>query len=82
MDTRITLNLDESFLQMLESCFHQKEKVHLLLDEKGMVRAEGFITAIDKTSTVIIIELEEEKKIELKTIIAVNGVFHPEYGGC
>lgn len=82
MDTRITLNLDESFLQMLESCFHQKQKVHLLLDENGMVRAEGFVTAIDKTSPAIFIELEGKKKIELKAIIAVNGVFRPEYGEC
>jgi hypothetical protein len=82
MDTRITLSVDENFLQMLEASFHQKEKVYMLLDENGITRAEGFVTAIDKTSPAISIELEGQKKIELKTIIAVNGVFRPEYGEC
>ena len=82
MDSRVTLNVDENFLQMLESSFKQNEKVHLLLDENGMARTEGFITAIDKNSTAASIELDSQKKIELKTIVAVNGVFRPEYGEC
>jgi predicted metalloprotease len=82
MDSRLTLNVDENFLQMLESSFRQKEKIYLLLDENGIVRAEGLITAIDKNSSAASIELEGKKKIEVKTIVAVNGVFRPEYGEC
>ena len=82
MDNRTTLNVDESFLQMLESSFMQKEKVYLLLDEEGIVRTEGFITAIHKDSFDASIELEGNKKIEVKTIVAVNGVFRTEYGEC
>ena len=82
MDSRITLSVDENFLQMLESSFRLKEEVHLLLDENGMARAEGFITAMDKNSPTASIELDGQKKIELKTIVAVNGVFRPEYGEC
>ena len=82
MDSRATLNVDENFLEILETSFQKSEKVHLLLDENGMARAEGFISAIDKNSTAASIELDSQKKIELKTIVAVNGVFRPEYGEC
>ena len=82
MDSPATLNVDENFLEILETSFQKNEKVHLLLDENGMARTEGFITAIDKNSTTASIELDGKMKIELKTIVAVNGVFRPEYGEC
>jgi len=82
MDSRITLNVNETFLEILESSFQQKEKVYLLLDENGIVRTEGFINAIQKDSPDTSIALESGKKIDLKTIVAVNGIFRPEYGEC
>ena len=82
MDSRLTLNVDESFLNILESSFQQKTKVHLLLDEEGMIRMEGFINNIHKNPSGIMIELDNSKNIDLKTIIAVNGIFRPEYGEC
>jgi len=82
MDSRVTLNLDESFLEILETSFTKGEKVYLLLDENGLVRAEGFVTAIHKNPVTTSIELEGKKRIDLKTIVAVNGIFKPEYGGC
>lgn len=82
MDTRVTLNVNEAFLEILESCFQKKEKLHLIIDENGMVRTEGFISAINKNSSGAFIELKDGRKIDLKTIVAVNGIFRPEYGEC
>ena len=82
MDHRITLNVDENFLKMLESSFARNEKVRLLLDENGIERTEGFITAVDKNSSTVSVELDGNRKIGVKTIVAVNGVFRPEYGEC
>lgn len=82
MDSRITLNVDETFLEIVESSFKQKGKVYLLLDEKGIVRSEGFILSIHKCPSGISIELEDGKKINLKDIVALNGIFRSEYGEC
>ena len=82
MDSRVTLNLDETFLQILESCFKQNEKVFLLLDEDGIARTEGSILAIHKVTEKISIELDNGRKIYLSNIVAVNGIFRPEYGEC
>jgi hypothetical protein len=82
MDSRLTLNIDETFLKILESSFEQKEKVNLLLDEGGITRAEGFILSIHKEPSRMSIELDGERTIDLKTIVAVNGIFRPEYGEC
>jgi hypothetical protein len=82
MDSRITLNVDESFLEILEFSFKQREKVYLLVDENGLERTEGFIQALHKNSLDISIELEGGRKIDLKSIVAVNGIFRPEYGAC
>lgn len=82
MDSRITLNTGESFSEILESCFRQKEKVHLLLDEEGLVCMEGIITAINRDPAAELIELDGKKKIALRSIVAVNGMFRPEYGEC
>lgn len=82
MDSRITLNVNETFLETLETSFQQKEKVRLLIDNNGMTRTEGFINAIHKNASGISIEMDNGSRIDLKTIIAVNGIFRPEYGEC
>lgn len=82
MDNRITLNVDETFLEILESSFKQKEKIYLLLDEKGIARAEGFILSIHKHPSGISIEMDDGRKINLKDIVAINGIFRSEYGEC
>jgi hypothetical protein len=82
MDSRLTLNVNETFLQIVESSFKKGEKVHLLLDENGIERAEGLIHAVHKDVSGISIELNDGKKIDLKNIVAINGVFRPEYGEC
>jgi hypothetical protein len=54
----------------------------LLIDENGLVRTEGLIDHIRKEPSGIFIELKEGRRIDIGTIVAVNGIFRPEYGEC
>jgi hypothetical protein len=82
MDWRLTLKKNESFLEILYNSFSSGGKVNLLLDEGGISRAEGFIKSIHTDVPDPYIEFENEARINLKTIIAVNGIFLPEYDEC
>ena len=81
MDCRLTLNKSDSFLKMLQNSYLSGEKVYLLFDENGMTRAEGRIKAIEN-DTILTIEMEDGLKIALRNIVAVNGIFLPDYGEC
>jgi short-subunit dehydrogenase involved in D-alanine esterification of teichoic acids len=82
MDCRVTLKKNESFLETLYNSLSSGSKVNLLFDDGGISRAEGFVKTIHTDIPDPYIELENEIKINLKTIIAVNGIFLPEYGEC
>ena len=82
MDTRDTLKKNEAFLQVLESAHKAGSKVNLLLDDSGISRAEGIIVNVITDTQVPFIELKSGLKIALKSIVAVNGVFLPEYSEC
>lgn len=81
MDTRDTLNTNESFLEVLKDAFHSRTKVSLLFDDNGMARKEGLIKAIS-TNPPASIELENGTRIEVKKIIAINGLFLSDYSEC
>jgi hypothetical protein len=82
MDCRITLTKNESFLTKLQDSYLSAKKVYLLFDQNGMTRAEGLIKAIFTDATGTTIEMEDGLKIALEKIIALNGIFLPEYGEC
>lgn len=82
MDCRITLNENETFLELLKTFYQSKQKVHLLVDEDGITREEGFIVNINDSVSPEQIEMDNGTKISLKKIIAINGVFLPEFGEC
>ena len=82
MDCRVTLRKNENFLETLYNSLSSGGKVNLLFDEGGISRAEGFIKSIHIDVPDPYIELVNEIKINLKTIIAVNGIFLQEYGEC
>jgi hypothetical protein len=83
MDCRVTLNQNETFLELLKAYFHSKEKVHLLVDNDGITREEGFIVNVnDSQVSSEHIEMDNGIEIPVKKIIAVNGVFLPEFGEC
>jgi hypothetical protein len=82
MDSRATLNNNDSFIAILFNCLEQKRKVAMLLDNNGLVRTEGFIKSITAEATQPYIEMESGLKIVVSTIAAVNGIFVASYRGC
>lgn len=79
MDCRDTLSVNETFVELLTRLWRSNEKVHLLVDDNGIGRREEGIKNIDMKSEVIQLN---DGMIELKKIVAVNGVFLPEFGEC
>jgi hypothetical protein len=67
---------------MLTSVYEKGNKLHLLLDENGLVHIEGFVQTISTDSSSNVLELQNGRKIDIKLIIAVNGIFLPEYIEC
>ncbi|MCH5718233.1 hypothetical protein [Niabella hibiscisoli] len=82
MDIRNTLAINGDFCDILVDCQEHGSKIALLLDENGIVRKEGFIKEMVWDDPVPFIELKDGAKIELATILAVNGVFVPSYSEC
>jgi hypothetical protein len=82
MDHRLTLGTDESFIEMLTAANAAKEKVYMLVDDGGISRTEGYITEIKNGLTGPLVSLDGKTDISLSKIVAVNGVFRPEYGEC
>lgn len=82
MDTRITLNATETFLNILNSAMEKKEKVNLITDKDGLIRKEGFIKSVIPNDDSTTVELDNGEKFQMETIVAVNGIFRPEYGEC
>lgn len=82
MDCRLTLNSGETFLELLNASYQSGQKVSLLIDDGGMTRMEGVIKAINTNFPSPVIEVEGGGEASIDKIIAVNGVFRPEYGEC
>lgn len=77
MNIRTAPSINETFLEILINCKERKKNAALLLDAKGMIRAEGLIRAIYLDVPKPYLELESGIKVILKTIRAVNGFFSP-----
>ncbi len=59
-----------------------KSKVAMLLDDNGLIRAEGFIKTLHTNEVKPYIEMVGGLKIVLNTITAVNGIFVASYSEC
>jgi hypothetical protein len=82
MDSRTTLKINDTFIEILTNCFEEKSKVAMLLDNNGLVRAEGFIKSIHTKVLEPFVEMQGGLKIALATITAVNGIFISSYSEC
>ena len=80
MDKRSTLITGQTFLKLLQQL--QEEKASMLLDCNGLIRAEGIINYIILNDAQPHLELRSGLKIDLSTIVAVNGTFSPGYSEC
>lgn len=79
MNIQTTLSINETLLGILMNCKERKITTAMILDTKGMIRAEGLIRAIYLDVPKPYLELESGTKIILKTIRAVNGTFSPSF---
>lgn len=82
MDSRKTLKRNDTFLALLQDLLNTGEKASLLIDDNGMERAEGIVKVIRLDNEVPFVQLEGSTKIILASIVAVNGIFHPDYSEC
>lgn len=82
MDLRKTLSVNETFIEMLIDCKNRGAKAEMILDINGLERAEGVIQEIYTDDPNPHLELQDGRKIVEKTIVALNGIFRPEYAGC
>ena len=82
MDSRTTLKCNATFINMLSNCMEAKTKVAMLLDNNGLIRAEGLIKSMEINVAQPYIEMQGGLKIVLGTITAVNGIFVASYSEC
>jgi len=82
MDSRNTLKCNATFIDILSNCMEAKTKVAMLLDNNGLIRAEGFIKSMEINIAQPYIEMQGGLKIVLGTITAVNGIFVASYSEC
>ena len=82
MDTRITLNDKQSFIQLLKQLHAEGAKVSLLYDNNGLTRYEGMISSILTGASRPCLLMHDGLEIAVSSIIAVNGIFAPDYTEC
>jgi hypothetical protein len=82
MDLRTTLSINESFLAMLTDCKNRGAKAEMILDVEGLVRVEGLINELYPDASTPYLELQNGTKVLVNTIVALNGVFLPEFSEC
>ena len=82
MDCRLTLKNDESFVEVLKAAQATAEQVHLLVDENGIERINGFVKSFIGEAPVHAIDIEGHGVVELAKIVAVNGTFASDYSEC
>lgn len=79
MNTRTTLSINETFLEILINCKERKTIAVMFLDVNGMIRAEGLIKVIYLDDPNPYLVLESGTKVMLKTIRTLNGFFSPSF---
>ncbi|HRN57779.1 MAG TPA: hypothetical protein PLL71_15075 [Agriterribacter sp.] len=81
MDTRITLDSKETFFTILKELHVAGTKASLLYDDNGLTRYEGLIRGVTGAPVSVLL-LQEGVEIPLSSVIAVNGIFAPDYSEC
>lgn len=84
MDQRQTFDSLQKLKTLLQDLYQQQEKAAFLLDQEGLTRMEGRITAIEEQSSpgLTTIVLDQGNQFLLKQVIAVNGQFRSDYSEC
>ena len=84
MDLRETFANDEQLYEFLFQLFNEKQKVSLIIDNNGLTRMEGEITALVKQEIrkKSLMTVDKEKPVKLEQVVAVNGIFRSDYSEC
>lgn len=81
-DRRKTLAHNASFYSIVAECFNRGQSVHLLYDQGGLQRASGRVIRIDPPGPQCTFTLHSGQRIQLNSLIAVNGVFADDFSEC
>ncbi len=82
MDCRLTIGESETFRGMLTQCMERGQRADMILDDNGLTRAAGQIKAVYDENGHSFLEMEDGRRIDIGTVVAVNGVFASAYSGC
>ena len=84
MDQRETFNSAEQLFGIVSTNFQAKKPASLLIDNGGLQRIEGTITAIEKNVDLnkTNLTVAGNYKFLLEQIIGINGVFRSDYSEC
>ena len=82
MDCRITLGRGESFLDFLIKAKEKNETVNLIIDADGLERIESKVQSISNSGNNVIVTMDDGRKLSVHQIVALNGIFHQDYGEC
>ncbi|MEJ7626899.1 MAG: hypothetical protein WKF35_08550 [Ferruginibacter sp.] len=84
MDQRETFNNPEQLLTIVSTNYRQKLPSAFLIDNGGLERMEGIITAIEEGQNInkFKIIIAGKNEILLEQIIGINGIFRSDYSEC
>src|SRR6476620_11685963 len=78
---RETLPAKASFHEIILSLYQKKDPVNILYDDNGLTRANGYIKYLNENESPYLV-LENETRININSIVAVNGIFASDYSEC
>lgn len=81
-DVRETLSVAETFYNIILSLYEKKEPANILYDDKGITRASGNIKELSEQIKSAYLILDNGTRINMSSIVAVNGTFAPDYSEC
>ena len=81
-DVRETLSVKGDFYDVIYSLFEKNETASILYDNQGITRANGKIKEVSDRNDAPFFLLENGLKIDVHSIIAVNGIFASDYSEC
>lgn len=84
MDQRETFNNPEQLFAIVSTIYRQKQPSSFLIDNGGLERMEGTITAIEEDQNInkTKITVAGKNEILLEHIIGINGIFRSDYSEC
>jgi hypothetical protein len=81
-DVRETISVAETFYSIILSLYEKKEAANILYDNNGITRASGNIKQFSEENKFPYLILDNNTRININSIVAVNGTFAPDYSEC